>query len=124
MVEPLRVIRCRNGTVVRIFETWAETVLPGGQVVYATPQHTPEQAETARDLGYGDDVDAMTRDHDALHSALCDWLGLPASFSMMDAAGLLHEADRPKAWAEESAVLALQKLMVMAGVRVPDASSP
>ena len=67
------------------------------------------QADTAQRLGYGDDVEAMNRDHDPLHRALCAWLGVP-SLAMRMAAGLdLTEAEAALAALEEDAVLAVQR---------------
>jgi hypothetical protein len=77
------------------------------------------QRETAAILGYGADVDAMNRDHDPLHVALCDWLGFE-SLSLREAAGeTLPADDHLLAVIEESAAIAVQKLMRMRGASVP-----
>lgn len=72
-----------------------------------------QQLETAVQLGYGDDVAAMNRDHDPLHRALCFWLQVPCV--------ALPEAQpgTELAGIEEAAVLAVQKLMRAHGVAVP-----
>ena len=111
-----------NRTRLTIGPTWVRTVLPSGAVVYAEPQHDDAQAQTARDLGYGDDVAAMTRDHDPLHVALAKWLGLPASYSLRMAAGELPEAERWLAELEEAAVMAVQRFVRMAGIGIPKTS--
>lgn len=90
-------------------------VLPCGVVVEGRPHDTAGYAATARDLGYGDDVLAMCRDHDALHAALADWIGVE-SFALREAAGL--DGDPVIAAAEESAVLAVQRWMSLAGGRL------
>lgn len=82
------------------------TTLPNGKEVHAHPDQ--DSSDMADRLGYGSDVAAMTREHDALHSQLMDWLGQPYSYSLMIAAG------EPVDWTisnyEEAAVLAIQKL--------------
>jgi hypothetical protein len=73
------------------------------------------QATTAEWMGYPDAA-AMNAVHDALHCALCDWLGIK-SHSMADAAG---EPFDPKLSAvEESAVLHVQRLMAHHGIGLP-----
>jgi len=84
------------------------TTLPNGTEVHAHPNmDTPEMADR---LGYGDDVDGLTRDHDALHSVLMDWLGAPYSYSLMRAANPKSSVSWEIANLEEEAVLAVQKL--------------
>jgi hypothetical protein len=116
--EPQR-IRCRNGTLIEIYpRAWTHIVLPGGQEVFAIPK--PDQLLQARALGYGDDIDAMCRDHDPLHALLADWLGVPQSYGIMAAAGLLKPEDHDLAAYEEAAVLAIQQFMRAAGGRLPE----
>jgi hypothetical protein len=112
MAAPLRTVVHANGTVQRIFATWVETEIPGLETLYACPM--VEQRETADCLGYGDDVDALTRDHDFLHAWLADVLGLPASYALTAAAG--GTVDPAIAEAEEAAVMALQRFTRLAGV--------
>jgi hypothetical protein len=114
-VRLLRSFVHRNGTRTRVFETWAENDLLG-QTVSAVARHDAEQAAMARRLGYGEDVDAMTRDHDLLHALLADMLGLPCSLSLKLAAGLANADDRQLADIEEAAVLAVQEFVRAAGV--------
>lgn len=84
---------------------WLITTLPDGQQVPASPRS--DSGPIARRLGYGEDVAALTRDHDLLHSLLADWLGQPYSHSLAQAAGL--PADSAVAALEEDVVLALQR---------------
>lgn len=107
----------RGGTTQTVGPNWVVTRLPGGAEIHAHPDGTPEQAATARELGYGADVAAMTREHDVMHAALADWLRFPASFALRQAAGQDVPAD--VAAAEEAAVLALQKLIRLSGARLP-----
>jgi hypothetical protein len=110
--DPIRTVVYTNGTVQRIFATWVETSLPDLPTLYACPML--EQAETAAALGYGADVDALTRDHDFLHAWLADVLGLDASASLTLAAGGV--ADPDIAGAEEAAVMALQRFARLVGI--------
>jgi hypothetical protein len=111
--------RCRNGTLIEIRPASTRITLPTGETVIGEAQHTAEQRHTARRLGYGDDVLAMVRDHDPLHSLLAAWLGLPASYGIMAAAGLLKPEDADLAAYEEAAVLAVQRFMRAAGKGLP-----
>lgn len=95
------------------------TVLPDGRRVHAVPERNAEQAETANRLGYGDDVDAMTRDHDPLHSLLANWLGLDSSYSLRHAAGSLADDEMHLAALEEDAVLAIQRLIQATTRKLP-----
>lgn len=109
---------CTNGTLVEVHPTWVAIRLPDGTRVDAVPQKNAGQRVTSRRLGYGTDVDAMTRDHDPLHALLTDWLGLPFSHALHQAAGLPF--DRMLAQYEEDAVLAVQRLMRHARLSIQD----
>lgn len=74
-------------------------------------KHT--KAETARWMGYGDNVAAMDMEHDSLHGALCHFLGV-ASYALKDARGEnMTDRERELASYEEDAVLAVQRLRQM-----------
>lgn len=90
-----------DGTQIGVGEMWTEV---GG--VCGRPR--ADQGATARDLGYGDDVAAMCRDHDPLHAILCCALGV-TSQSLRYAAGLPYDAVMHRV--EEGAVCALQRMM-------------
>lgn len=105
-VDELEKCELSNGTKLQVCQTWVITRLPNGQEVHAHPRE--DQADTAMELGYGTDIEAMTRDHDPLHSRLMDWLKAPYSYSLMLAAGC--DVDRHIAGLEEEAVMAVQKL--------------
>lgn len=95
-------------------------VLPCGLVVEGRPHDTNAYRATAASLGYGEGPEAalrMAQHHDALHAALCAWLGISESFSLRQAAGL--PVDPELAAIEENAVMALQRLMVRGGGRMP-----
>lgn len=88
-------------------------------VVLAYPEDNQEYKNRARDLGYGDDVLGVSRDHEIVHSLLAKWLGLPASPALSLAA-----AGRPSkntfTGAEEAAVLAIQRFAKMMNVSILD----
>lgn len=113
-------MKLRNGTKIEIKPNGSCVVLPCGLVVEGQPHDTESYCATARELGYGDDILAMCREHDPLHALLCAWLGLPSSYSLRYAAGDLDHADRHLADVEEAAVMAVQRFMRMAGGRLPD----
>ncbi|MCR5875157.1 hypothetical protein LRS10_13745 [Phenylobacterium sp. J426] len=86
--------------------SWVVTTLPSGAEVHAHPQNSEGQRQTAKRLGYGDDLAAMTRDHDPLHAALAEWLGMKASTALRHAAG--EPVSKGLADLEEAAVVAVQ----------------
>lgn len=100
-------------TPVRVFADHTEVTLPSGTVVTGYPQGSEHQAEVARQLGYGDDVLQLCLDHDPLHARLCDWLGIPASYSLRQATGELPDDLGYLAQAEEEAVIAVQRFAQM-----------
>jgi hypothetical protein len=106
--------RLQNGTWVSSTLEGSLVMLPDGRRILGLPQGTDEQAATAKRLGYGDDVLQMVRDHDPLHAMLCDLLGLPTSYALSTDPGEAGERE----WAEEEAVLAVQKFMRLAGGRL------
>ena len=105
-MNDLQTSKLSNGTLIVQGPYFCVTTLPNGKEVHAHPNF--ESAEMANKLGYGDDVASMTREHDALHSQLMDWLGQPYSYSLMQAAG--ENVDWEIANYEEAAALAVQRL--------------
>lgn len=99
--------------IVRILPGHTEVTLPSGTVVTGYPQGSEHQAEVAQRLGYPDALQ-MVLDHDPLHARLCDWLGLPASYSLRLAAGELPAEQVHLAAIEEEAVIAVQRFWTMA----------
>lgn len=91
----------------------------GSIVIIGEPHDTDEYRLTAQELGYDDNTLSMCQDHDPLHVALCRWLGLSVSFSMLSAVGKLHDDQEYLAIAEEAAVIAVQRFLRLAGVEVP-----
>lgn len=84
------------------------------------PRQLPDQPFDAHQQAIaewmGCTVDAMNRDHDDLHRALCNWLRIK-SHSMADASG--RAFDPVLSGMEEVAVLYVQRLMANHGVGVP-----
>ena len=76
------------------------------------------QAATARWMGYPD-ADAMNRDHDPLHLALCRFFGVE-SHALRQARGeALTREEQAFANLEEDAVMHLQRWMKHIGAEVP-----
>lgn len=109
-------MRLRNGTLIERPAWGSRVTLPDGSVVLGAPHDTESYRETARRLGYGDDVVQLAREHDPLHVWLCDALGLPDSPALRVSAGL--DADNELAQAEEGAVMGLQEFCRKAGVKL------
>lgn len=110
---------------VEVREDGTTVILPCGAVVegrrwrYANGEDEGRQVYMAEQLGYGEDVLQMVKDHDALHVRLCQWLGLETSPALERAAG--HRDDDELTRLEEQAVLSVQKFMRAAGRGVPNA---
>lgn len=104
---PLGVFRY-GSTQVRVMQGWIETVLPGGRVVHAHPNHGPEDIARAQALGYQGDVWGMTLDHDHMHVRLCHALGLKESPALRQAT---RGESSELAGAEEEMVLAAQRFV-------------
>lgn len=107
-MEP-RIIRVGELTEVRFFDGWVETHYhyPAlGVRAVAVPQDDEEYKARARELGYADGA-TMNREHDACHSILCCWLGLPLSPTIYGVASGEPAAPVVRWW-EEGLVLAFQ----------------
>lgn len=103
----------RSGSTIEILPEGSRITLSCGTVVEGRPHDTDSYRAMARELGCGDDTLAMCREHDPLHAMLCDWLGLGESLSLLCAAGLRAEDEISAA--EETAVLAVQRFIRLAG---------
>jgi hypothetical protein len=93
-----------------------------GQTIIGKPHHTEAYRQTAKRLGYDDDITLMCAEHDPLHQGLARWLGIEDSHSLREAAGL--PCDHNVALAEEDAVMAVQRYMRLAGGRLPESGGP
>jgi hypothetical protein len=94
-------------------ERLVDTVFPDGRIAHATRDDTPENRETAVDLGYTDSSAGVWRalvDHELLHSLLADWSTDRPSPVLRHCAGAerVPYLDRI---AEECGVLAMQRYM-------------
>jgi hypothetical protein len=90
-------------------------VIPQRQPGEAFDAH---QAVMAKWAGYPDAA-SLNADHDRLHRAVCNWLGVESRAMMIAAGCCLGAADRDLAVLEEQAVLHLQRFMRRAGAEVP-----
>lgn len=113
----------RGGTKIVVRDRSYGTLieLADGKQIRGYPEDSDAYRSMARELAYGDDVMGMCLDHDALHAALADWIGLRESYSLREAAEGSSPDLRARdlAAAEEAAVLAVQKLIRLAGKRIP-----
>lgn len=96
---------------VTVGANFVTTVFPDGHALHAHPQFGEEHVARARALGYeGDDVDAveaMTRDHDVIHSLVAEARGESFSPVLYAAAhGRSFEGDD-----EERIVFLIQRLL-------------
>ena len=82
------------------------------------------QSETAKWMGYGDDIDAMNAVHDPLHEAVTKWLNVP-SYALANARGeTLTPEQMQLAYYEEDAILHLQRFMQHIGACIPNEPNP
>lgn len=88
---------------------WIVTKLPNGTEVHAHPNHSSEDYATAEKLGYPN-VDAMTLEHDPMHSIINEILFRSPSPVLIGVAGGGNPPSEVAA-AEEDVVLAVQKLL-------------
>ena len=95
-------------THVQVIGSHVITTLPDGTKVTAAPNYTEADVEIAHKLGYGGDVEAMTREHDLTHAKLCHALGLDESPALRAAA---TGQDTEASGADERMVLAAQELV-------------
>lgn len=72
--------RCR--VIVDEQARYVESVMEDGAKVGATPNRDEASLRTSRDLGYGDDTWAMSRDHEISHTWLAHVEGRPWSPTM------------------------------------------
>ena len=108
----------RTATFGQTVVTWdgdhVTTTLPDGARVEAVAHDTDAYRETARRLGYGDDVARLNREHDPLHAALAAWLGLPCSPTLRNVAD--GGGNGPLFRLEETAVCAVQTFANALGI--------
>lgn len=106
--------------VVAVNMPYTETALANGGKVTAMPQDDDEYRQRARDLGYGEDTFAMSRDHEILHSRLAVMLGLDESPTMRGIVDHENGGAFYEHWQEEeAAVLAIQRFIRVANIRFP-----
>jgi hypothetical protein len=88
---------------------------PGAGQVDALPHDTDEYHQRAAEHGYGDDVYAMSREHECTHHLLARLLRLPCSPTLKGVATGVHWQH----WgAEEAAVLAFQRYAKCVGADI------
>ncbi len=92
---------------------YTETIFRDGTKVPAYPNGESDQKNSATELGYGQDVSAMCREHEILHTWLCELFGLPHSPTLWAVAHGFPEGAAPLSaqYEEEALVLAFQGYM-------------
>lgn len=109
-----------NGVVVRVYddERYLETRFPDGTKVPAMPQNTESYRAKAQELGYGEDVWRMCKEHEMAHTELMQALGLEYSPTLW-AVAHGHKRGIPgnqgEMGAEEDLVLAYQRWRMVRG---------
>ena len=103
-----RDIRLGRSTLRVVHEGFVQTVFEDGLVVNAVPQGTEQYRATARQLGYRDDVNAMNREHELLHTLVCLDKGEPWCLTLRGVA----ERSYFHGWQEEEAdVMRFQRIL-------------
>ncbi len=104
-------------TVIRLWgPDHTETVICGLSVP-ASPNGDPAQAALAQELGYGNDIALLCRDHEIAHTLVSHvLLDSPSPVLCSVAFG----KDHPESWYEEGAALALQRWARHLGVSIVD----
>ncbi|MDQ3833618.1 MAG: hypothetical protein M3315_08280 [Actinomycetota bacterium] len=99
-----------QGCIVRIWahRRYLETIYPDGTTVPASPQGDAEYVARAKALGYGADTWGMCREHELLHSWLCENLGLPHSPTLKAVSEGRHW---DHSWQEEDYVKGMQAFL-------------
>lgn len=106
----------RNGTIVEVVETGSRIILPDGTIVFGEPHNSESYRETARRLGYGEDVLLLCQEHDQAHAWLADAIGLKESPALRVSVG--GPGDPALVAADEDATLSLQRFCRAAGVKL------
>jgi len=88
---------------------YVETVFADGAKVSAMPHDTPEYRQHARELGYGDDTAAMSREHEVCHSLIAEARGEDVSPTLFAVAH--NEPANTLHYFEERLVLDFQRYL-------------
>jgi tRNA (mo5U34)-methyltransferase len=95
---------------VHVAPCWVETVYRDGTRVTAMPEEGESYSALTKELGYGCDTEALSREHEIVHTFLAEALGCGASPTLW-AVAHGQEGDVAPVWAqeeEEAGVLAFQ----------------
>lgn len=106
-----------DGITIHVYPDSTLIEYEDGSLVPGTPEDTDEYRATAERYGYGDDTTRLCIDHEIMHVALSQWLGL-ADSPTMQSVRTGDPGDRQIRDHEEAAVLAVQQFARMVGVDV------
>lgn len=99
---------------VNLSDRWTETVFHDGTRVVAVPEDDAEYFALAAGLGYGTDVEALSQEHELLHTFLAERLTGGASPTLWAVAHGQQEGTCAPVWEqeeEEAMVLAFQRFL-------------
>ena len=103
-------------TTIKLWESFHTETIINGRSIPASPSGDPAQKQTALELGYGENVGLMCREHEIAHTLVCWLMGIGPSPVLEDVAEGRPADDWH--WQEESAALALQRCCRSKGVSI------
>lgn len=103
-------------------EQWLTTRFPSGREVAVAVAVDPGLEQLALDLGYGEDLWQMSRDHELAHSWLAVQQGWPWSWALYQAGGGTVRRTAGEIEEEEFMVLVFQKYLRKEGARPWDST--
>lgn len=104
-----------HDTTIEVHDDHTMIYLPSGATVPGAPEDTDGYRATAHRYGYGEDTLQLCKDHEVMHVALSDWLGLPIS-PTMHFVSTGDDSEVALRGLEEAAVLAIQRYARAAGI--------
>jgi hypothetical protein len=105
-----------GGTTVQVLADGTQIEFADGTTVVGQPEDTDAYRHTAQTHGYGADTLSLCIEHEVMHVALADWLGVSDSPTMKAVRTNRLTDDLPFRTLEEAAVLAVQRYARAAGI--------
>lgn len=104
--------------VVEFYTDACFSFYPNGACVPAAPEDSDKYRATAESVGYGGDTARLCLEHELIHHALSDWLGIRSPTLER-----VSQGQTDPTWinqCEEEAVLAVQRFANAAGISLWD----